>query len=137
MLVKTCFRCKETYPQEDFPTSSGKPYSYCLACKREEQKESYERNRESRLKAVEKRRIERHKIINAYKLEHGCCRCGFDLHSSALEFHHVDNNKEDAVSRMVSSSLDRIYKEMDKCIILCSNCHRIEHAGRHSEARYE
>ena len=57
-----------------------------------------------------------------------CSHCGFSIFS-ALDFHHVDpKEKENCISRLMAQkpTLERI-KELDKCVTLCANCHRIEH----------
>jgi hypothetical protein len=63
------------------------------------------------------------------KLEKGCSRCGYKLHPAALEFHHVEDKKYN-ISRSVRVGVSReaLDKEIKKCIILCANCHRVEHA---------
>ncbi|AII27489.1 HNH endonuclease [Vibrio phage VPp1] len=136
--MKYCIRCNKEKPLSEFPDNKrnkdGK-YTYCVLCKREEQREGYLRNKHKRLDAVSKRRAERHEFVNSYKIERGCEICGWDKHSSALEFHHDDNNKEHNVSQMVGHNLDKIKAEMDKCMLLCSNCHRIKHAGKYAKTK--
>lgn len=59
-----------------------------------------------------------------------CMNCGFS-DARALHFHHLDPNaKETTVSRLVhgGASVTRIRREMEKCVVLCANCHAIEHA---------
>jgi len=58
-----------------------------------------------------------------------CAHCGF-THTSFVpfDFHHTDPNTKDvSISDAISRSWDNLLKEVDKCILLCSNCHRIEH----------
>lgn len=60
-----------------------------------------------------------------------CCKCDYDLHPSALEFHHLDPNEKDfVISRYINRKWEVIRAELDKCILLCSICHRIEHSKR-------
>ncbi len=55
-----------------------------------------------------------------------CERCGYNKCIGALEFHHLDPTiKDELVCR--SRSFEKAKKEMDKCVLLCSNCHREEH----------
>tara|TARA_R100000008_G_C3554223_1_gene152263 strand:- start:671 stop:937 length:267 start_codon:yes stop_codon:yes gene_type:complete len=76
----------------------------------------------------DKKRIRknRNKLIE-YKKTLSCKACGLKDYR-VIEFHHI-GDKENEVSRMVGVgySWKRIMKEIDKCIALCSNCHRIEH----------
>ena len=55
-----------------------------------------------------------------------CSYCGYNKCISALEFHHVDPKEKDPTWRM-GWSFDRIKIEIDKCVLLCANCHREEH----------
>jgi hypothetical protein len=53
-----------------------------------------------------------------------------------LEFHHLDPaQKKFNVGRIINStpSVATIQREIDKCIVLCANCHRKFHAGLISE----
>lgn len=71
--------------------------------------------------------------IAAIEFLGGCCsHCGYDAHPSALEFHHVNaTNKDFTISSVSNKSWVSIKEELLKCILLCSNCHRIEHGERY------
>lgn len=57
-----------------------------------------------------------------------CTRCGYDKVITALEFHHLNpNEKEIEPSKMMNKKKEFIKNELDKCILICSNCHREEH----------
>ena len=74
---------------------------------------------------------------NAYKAEYvkqkgGCCQsCGFNKYYGALDFHHKDpSEKNSGLSRMSKrASSPEIQAELAKCVLVCSNCHRMIHAG--------
>lgn len=63
-----------------------------------------------------------------------CERCGLTLnnsHYSVFEFHHVDpSTKEYVWTKLRLFSDDRIKNELDKCQLLCANCHRIVHSEK-------
>jgi hypothetical protein len=61
------------------------------------------------------------------KQSQGCVVCGFN-HPAALQFHHTDV-KQYEISKMVREgySMDKIQKEIENCILLCANCHALEH----------
>lgn len=62
----------------------------------------------------------------------GCCQiCGYNDCIDALDFHHLDPvQKEFSISHDgVNVSYDKLKKELDKCILLCANCHREVHAS--------
>src|ERR1035437_963249 len=60
-----------------------------------------------------------------------CCMCGYNKCTEALEFHHLDKaEKEEKPSRVILRwSFDRAKDELDKCILVCANCHREIHAA--------
>jgi hypothetical protein len=66
--------------------------------------------------------------LKCVKIKGGkCIKCGYDKNLAALEFHHEDRNKDFQLSNLASKSWDRIEKELQKCVLLCSNCHMEEH----------
>ena len=82
--------------------------------------------------AVQKRRDKVKKMSVEYK--GGCCSiCGYDKCIKALEFHHLDrDDKEFGISKNGHTrSWDRVKLELDKCILVCSNCHREIEDGHH------
>lgn len=57
-------------------------------------------------------------------------KCGYNKCEEALEFHHINpEEKDDIIARMISNnySLDKVEKEMQKCVVLCANCYREFH----------
>jgi 5-methylcytosine-specific restriction endonuclease McrA len=80
--------------------------------------------------AVKKRR----KKIRQMSIEYlggRCSRCGYDQCGEALEFHHRVSSKKDfgISSKGYTRSWKRVQEELDKCMLLCANCHREVHAG--------
>ena len=93
-------------------------------------KRTYADRREYLIKAVAKRR----KNIRKMAVEHlgGKCQvCGYKRCIAALDFHHLDEgNKKFGLSQNgMTRSWDKTKKELEKCVLLCSNCHRELHAG--------
>ena len=60
-----------------------------------------------------------------------CAVCGYDKCQRALSFHHVNPKEKDfdLSSRGLTRSWERIKKEIDKCVLLCANCHMELHDG--------
>ena len=69
---------------------------------------------------------------DAIKLEAGCETCGYNENPKALQFDHLRDKFRD-VSVLVSKnySWDTIQKEIDKCRVLCANCHAIHSYNTH------
>ena len=59
-----------------------------------------------------------------------CSNCGYNKCAAALDFHHLDPNQKDfEISRVKNKTITNIVKqELDKCIVLCANCHREVHS---------
>lgn len=87
----------------------------------------YAENKKARIAQVRQRKKLIREKLNDYKRSSGCQRCS-ENHPRALDFHHVKGKKY-LVSFMISEgfSVDSIMKEARKCILLCANCHRLEH----------
>jgi hypothetical protein len=73
-----------------------------------------------------KTRAKRRDWLTALKAERGCAHCG-ERDPVVLEFHHSSGEKEFAVARMTPKSMKAILAEIDKCTVLCANCHLREH----------
>ena len=58
-----------------------------------------------------------------------CEKCGYNKCNGALEFHHLNPEEKDfSISTSgTTKSFERIKKEIDKCILVCANCHREIH----------
>lgn len=112
---KTCPRCKTVKELAEFYDRRNKPgsSSYCKKCTNEQ---TTERHFEFKRLAVE------------YK--GGCCvSCGYNKCLAALDFHHTNpDEKEFNLGKYKQIFLsEKVKKELDKCILVCSNCHREIH----------
>ena len=65
-------------------------------------------------------------FIREYKLEAGCEMCGYNEHSCALQFDHRDPSKKlFNVTRGRDYPWKVFLAEIDKCRVLCANCHAV------------
>ena len=88
----------------------------------------YQKTHSMKIKLRTKKYREKHQqIINNLKIN-GCSICGYNKCGWALEFHHV--NSKDKKFEINRSQIDMnitnemIIEELNKCILLCANCHR-------------
>lgn len=98
----------------------------------EEQKKAsrrhYEANKDEYHKRSNGRRQAATRFVAALKERLCCVKCGED-HPKCLDFHHKPGTiKIKSVSQMSRNgcSLERVKEEIEKCEVLCSNCHRKE-----------
>ena len=80
--------------------------------------------------AVSRRRKKLREMARDYK-GGSCMVCGYNKCQRALSFHHLNPKEKDfdLSSRGLTRSWERIKKEIDKCVLLCSNCHMEVHDG--------
>ena len=108
-----CKQCGETDKTKMMSHGQGRK-CYCL-CKKCHNLNTIARGRSNKLKYVN------------YK--GGCCeKCGYNKCIDALDFHHTSNEKDLNFTSMRYWKFERAKLELDKCQLLCSNCHREAHA---------
>jgi DNA-binding CsgD family transcriptional regulator len=71
---------------------------------------------------------EKKKLLIEYK-GGKCIYCGYNKCIAALEFHHKDPKEKDFSIANNSYSFEKMKNEVDKCELVCSNCHREIHYG--------
>lgn len=86
--------------------------------------------------AIIRRRTKLREKLTIFLSDKSCIVCG-ENRRACLCFHHKNpEEKKDQIPYMVSKchSWDTILKEIDKCEILCANCHLIKHNGEKHDA---
>lgn len=116
VMNKKCTKCGKYKPLEEYHKKSKGLYGVASICKQCWVKISRDSKEKSRKKTQ--------KWIIDYLEKHPCKHCG-ETDILVLEFNHMENKKL-AVSKLVSEcySLNTIKKEVDKCEVLCCNCHK-------------
>ena len=113
---KICPKCKIDKPYTEFYTKrkGTSINTYCKIC--------------ANLQTLERQRKFKKDAID-YKGSK-CCICNYNKCQQALEFHHLDpSKKEFTISNCKLTSFNKIIKELDKCILVCANCHAEIHGG--------
>lgn len=99
----------------------------------EKRKNWYQKKRkdENWSQKIRNQEIERSKKIKEFlanfKLEKGCSDCGYKEHHVALDFDHI---KDKSFHVCNAKSISQAKKEIEKCEVVCSNCHRIRTFNR-------
>ena len=104
-----CLKCGETDPNRFYQRKGrNTKFSRCKTCHNNEQKE--------RVKNYKKQAVD-------YKGGE-CVKCGYKKCFASLDFHHLDPKQKDPNwKKMRNWVFDKIKEELDKCILVCRNCH--------------
>lgn len=141
--TKRCTMCGGVFPLEEFHRNRAKPdglQNRCKTCNIERNKRWYRENpgaRATRMDDYARRRRETlHRRILEYLREHPCVDCG-EADPVVLEFDHL-RDKVRNVSGMANARMPwgRIQAEIEKCDVVCANCHRRRTARRIQSFRY-
>lgn len=136
--MKKCTKCETTKNESEFPFNGGRLRSQCKTCVAEKSRQwrlehphhatEYMREYVKKNYAQMKSRMDaKRKEIAEWKQVRGCTVCG-ETEPWVLDMHHIDPaGKETNLAQ--SATLKTFLKEVEKCILLCSNCHRKVHAG--------
>lgn len=111
--MQTCTHCEKQKQDKDFNFIKriNKYSNVCKDCKKQIDRNRFRKKKEW-----------------AVNFKGGCCAfCGYDECLSALEFHHrTASSKDDNPATIISSQkkgAEKLVQELDKCILLCANCH--------------
>ncbi len=105
-----CRKCGDTDPN-NFPKGR---FSECKKCRNE----------------YNKRQLKNNHVRAIQYLGGKCAHCGYDKYICALDIHHIGPSKKDKMfAHHAFWSWKRLKKELENCILLCSNCHRAFHSG--------
>lgn len=125
--MKTCTKCKIEQSLSEFNKRGKGLQPWCRTCNRARSRQYYAKNRSKHIDTIRKRNeIRRNDVqqkICEYLSQHPCVDCG-ETDIVVLEFDH-QRDKEMNVSRLVNSyGWKRVQVEIEKCEVVCANCHR-------------
>lgn len=135
--MKKCYTCQQEKSPTEFNKSKHRKdglSSICKECSRSHSRNYYNNNTELHKKNVYRNKLlyveQLRNWINTVIRKDGCCICD-EKEVCCLEFHHVDQTeKEELVSYLIgTNSRRKLEIELNKCSVVCSNCHRKIHAG--------
>lgn len=134
--MRICKDCESNKPESEYYKGSSKGYSsYCKPCMKIRSRKYWdckpvEEQRKKRQKAKEKAREKARKFVYSFLLKNPCIDCG-ESNPIVLDFDHL-RDKKFGIAAMIQGnySVKKIFTEMQKCQVVCSNCHRIRTATR-------
>ena len=95
---------------------------------RERNQRYYAENRETILNRQKAKYKFLSETFHAWRDTLECSMCGFD-DGACLDFHHCDpTQKETSIIRQATKSKEKMIEELNKCVVVCANCHRKAHA---------
>lgn len=128
--MRICIKCKTDKSLDNYSKNSRHQdhiSKVCKDCHRKEDRESYKKHSKSRRQAIKTKTEFVMNWFRTFKSSLKCSNCP-ETHYATLQFHHTDPSKKDMnVSNMRYYSIETIKKEIEKCIVLCANCHAKEH----------
>lgn len=124
--AKYCPHCKIDLPLTSFNKNSHHSdglASECRECKKLYQKAYYTKNSKYEIEQVKQRKAFIRRKLDEYK-SNLKCTCG-ENHIACLQFHHENDDKEINIGEAPGRgwSWERILLEIQKCIVMCANCH--------------
>lgn len=127
-MTKRCSTCRKRKPLKAFNRKKDGLQGNCRDCSRLKSASHYNNNKQKYFDSARKRRQLLLFRVWEIKASNPCERCGGYFPPFCMEFHHGDDNKEVAISRLISNkaSWSRIMAEIKKCDLYCANCHKIE-----------
>ncbi len=135
-MTKYCPKCNLTKETSEFyqrkTHRSGEYYEKCKDCFKNRGRNYYHQNHDKQLKLAlirkEKYRTER-RIWLARLKDKPCCDCGIKYPPHVMDFDHRDSDiKIGSISWLAfhdTANLEKIILEIEKCDLVCANCHRM------------
>jgi hypothetical protein len=129
--TKHCPKCARDLPLTRFNRNGDGRQHWCRDCFRAYFRDRADKHREQSRAARERRREPAREFIRDHLAQHCCADCGED-EVLVLEFDHHDGRKTAGVAKLLAEAarLERIRAEVERCEVVCVNCHRRRTARR-------
>lgn len=130
--MKFCNKCKTSKPLTEFHKRKDGHQPWCKICKKSHDHQTYKTRpeRQAALKqSIEKQRSIAEQFIVEYLQSHPC-PCG-EANILTLQFDHLrDKEFEISMALIKGYALSKLKSEIEKCQVLCANCHSIKSASQ-------
>lgn len=138
---KKCSRCACIKPTGEFAwrrRALGQHDSYCRTCRAAYKQDHYAASRQTYVDNATARRervlAERWKYLAQYLSSHPCADCG-ENDLLVLEFDHLADKEFSIAAGLADKPWETVLREIEKCQVVCANCHRRRSAARHGYLR--
>src|SRR5688572_14475061 len=128
-----CARCKRELPLSAFARWRNGHQTWCRACKKDYDAAWYQSNKAKRRAKVQADRLAHAAWLDTLKEGKPCADCGRVYPSYVMEWDHLPGTQKALVmanTRRCAYSKKRILAEIEKCELVCANCHRQRTFGR-------
>jgi len=117
--MKTCRRCEKQKPREEFYKLKGKQYKESWDCRDSLCKSCRSAYQTERRRNVKKQCID--------FLGGKCLDCNLVDEPAVYDFHNTDPSQKDFSLGKNYKKFEAVKDELQKCVLLCANCHRKRH----------
>lgn len=138
-----CAKCERVLPETEFhknPSRATGHKAYCKECCNQKAREHWQAHPKYRGGKIMKnaKHVRSNKIRAVEYMGGECGICGEAYPACVFDFHHIEpDKKEIKLARLLKFSWAKVMTELDKCIMLCANCHRLVHESPNPDTDQE
>lgn len=120
--MRVCPKCE----RDEFKTRFGSEKNRnnkCLECQNAYRRQHYIDNKEKYLAKAKRWNQQQREWLAEYKRSRPCVDCEQFFNPWQMQFDHLEDKAFDISSAITSKSREAILKEIEKCDLVCANCH--------------
>src|SRR5689334_902136 len=132
-MKKRCGRCGKVRLLKFFnKRRENQLQAYCQDCQKAANQSHYLNNKQSHLEKAYKRRAHLRQLINETKSK-PCADCGISYPFYVMDFDHREDKNFAISQAWRSRSWSTVLAEIEKCDVVCANCHRLRTYSRNPQ----
>ena len=126
-MMRRCRRCGSSKPLSEFHRWRDDYQSWCKGCRREYAAAHYQQHKARRQEQNERRQAEFLVWYTSLKAGKPCADCGGTFRPVAMHWHHLPGTEKEASLADLAKrgSKRRVLDEIEKCELICANCHAV------------
>jgi hypothetical protein len=124
--MKICEKCKLAKNETEFYKHKRRKdglQTSCISCNNQRSKEHYKKNKSTYLAGNIRRKKINTEWLKQYKESQPCTDCKQQYPYYVMDFDHLRDKKDNISKLLASKSI--LLSEIEKCELVCANCHRI------------